>query len=158
MKAHPTWSLESVERILVPVAGRGTEHELRARFLGSIARNSDRLITFLCVIPPSRSSKEKKAARQRIQRLADLNTSGRAQVRIIRSDDLVPAILAEARSFDLLVLGLGGLTRTELLDHPALQIAQESSCSAIVLRRFVPLLEKPLAHVRHPNLQAIWRR
>jgi amino acid transporter len=51
--APPDWQLAQARRILVPIGGRGEQHELRARLLGSIVRTAPREVTFLRVLPPS---------------------------------------------------------------------------------------------------------
>jgi hypothetical protein len=51
LAAPPGWRLDHAKRIVVPVGGRGSQKELRARLLSSLGRASGRKITFVRVMP-----------------------------------------------------------------------------------------------------------
>ena len=144
MKSPPDWQLHKVERVLVPVGGRGTEHELRARFLSSLCRGDDREVTFLSVVPTSASESQVKDTRQTIARLAEVKLPTRVKVEVVKSDTPVQAILDVSPSYDLIVLGLGRLPNSNLLENPAMRVAHECSCAAILLSRHNTRLPLPM--------------
>ena len=93
MKSPPEWQLHEVERVLVPVGGRGTEHELRARFLSSLCRGDHREVTFLSIVSTQATESQVKQTRQTIERLAEVKLPTRVKVEVIKSDTPVEAIL-----------------------------------------------------------------
>lgn len=134
MSASPGWSLDQVRRILVPVAGRGEEHGLRARVLASVCRDANRELTFVTVLPGSATDEAVAAAARDVGALAEVKTGGHARVEVLRHDSPVAAILEASRGYDLLVLGLGraGWGRRTLGDV-AVRIAREAACPSILL-------------------------
>lgn len=134
MSASPGWSLDDAKRVLVPVAGRGGEHSLRARVVASICRNTEREITFATVLPSDASDRAAATAEREIRELADLKTGTQPQVKVLRHDDPVAALLEASSDYDLVVLGLrrGGWGK-RLLGNVAVRIANEASCPAILL-------------------------
>ena len=146
MKSPPQWQLDNVRRVLVPVGGRGAEHELRARFLGSLTRNGNLEVTFISVVPTSTSESSVKTTMQRIERLAEVKSRGVVEVEVMKSDSPVEAILQLSATYDLIVLGLGQMPNSNLLENPAIRVAHECKCAAVLLSRHHtrrPLLEWP---------------
>ena len=131
LRAPEGWTLEGSQKILVPVGGRGDQHELRARFLGSICRASAREVTFLRVLSPTARAVEIERARREVERLADL--PGRFHVRMVQADAPLDAILAEARGFSLVVLGLERAAGRAAFSPIALDIVRRASCASILL-------------------------
>ena len=134
MRASPGWTLEQAKRILVPVAGRGEEHGLRARVLASICRDTDRALTFVTVLKEDASDQAMAAARRNVSQLADVKTGGTTKVEVLRHDDPVAALLEASTSHDLIILGLsrGGWGK-RLLGDFAVRLAHEATCPAILL-------------------------
>lgn len=151
MKSPPEWQLHDVRKILVPVGGRGTEHELRARFLGSLSRGEDREVTFVSVVPTSASAASVKDTRQTIERLAEVKLPTHVKVEVIKSDTPVEAILEVSESYDLIILGLGRIPHTNLLENPAMRIAHECNTAAILLSRHNTRLPLPMIFDRKGN-------
>ena len=144
MKSPPDWKLHEVERVLVPVGGRGTEHELRARFLSSLCRGENREVTFLSVVSSSATESQVNDTRHTIARLAEVKLPTRVKVEVVKSDTPVQAILDVSPSYDLIVLGLGRLPNSNLLENPAMRVAHECSCAAILLSRHNTRLPLPM--------------
>ena len=71
MRAPTDWRLANVDRVLVPVGGRG-DHELRARLIGAISRRGPREIRFLSVIAENASDSALRQRQSEIRALADL--------------------------------------------------------------------------------------
>ncbi len=136
MHSRPGWRLDGARRILVPVGGRGDQHELRARLLGSICRGGDREVVFVTVLRSSATDAEVAEAHKDIGRLADLKVRGASNVQVLRSDDPAEALIAAADGCDLVVLGLRtvGMGRT-VFGQIALRIAHDAPCATIMLRR-----------------------
>ncbi|WP_428262840.1 APC family permease [Haliangium sp.] len=140
LRAPPQWRLAEARRVLVSVGGRGEQHELRARLLGSIMRTASREVTFLRVVPAGAGPEQITDAQRAAERLARANLRGAHTVRIASSDDVVAAVVAEAADYDLLVLGLQvehaalhmGRSRASFGDI-ALDIARRAPCATVLL-------------------------
>jgi hypothetical protein len=132
--APPGWQLSEVRRVLVPIGGRGEQHELRARLLGSLVRTAPREVTFLRVLPPVAGSAESQGAgagdtpaandgfadrrveeaasaalaeaRAHALGLARVHLPGAHAVEVVQAADVAAAVAGAARASDLLVLGL----------------------------------------------------
>ena len=78
MRCPEGWRLEEAERIVVPIAGGGDQHELRARLLGSLCRSRQRRVTFLTILPSAASRHEVREARRSVAHLADLKMGEQA--------------------------------------------------------------------------------
>ena len=135
MKTPPNWQLTKVQRILVPVGGRGKQHDLRARFLASLCRGRDIQITFLSLVSESATNHKIDSVVANINRLADVKTWRQSTVEVRRSQNPADTILECAKDYDLVILGLGRLIDKSLLDNPAIRVAYECECAAILLSR-----------------------
>lgn len=136
MRTVPGWRLDAVERVLVPVGGRGDQHEVRARLLASICRDVPRELTFVTVLPSGASEAEVGRARAAASRLADINVSAKTRVRVLRADDPARALVAEASGHDLLVLGLRSATFGRMaFGDLSLRVVREAPCAALMLSR-----------------------
>ncbi len=62
LRSRPDWRLTDVEKILVPIAGRGGHDHLRALLLGSLLRSTQREVTFLRVLPTDAGHDEVRRA------------------------------------------------------------------------------------------------
>lgn len=136
----PAWRLESARRVLVPLGGRGEQHALRARLLGSITRAGAREVTFLRVVSARASEAEVEEARRSAERLARDNLPGVHTVEVVRSDDVVGAVTEAAAHHDLLILGLQVEHTTFRMGRSratfgllALDMARRAPCATILL-------------------------
>ncbi|HUS67021.1 MAG TPA: amino acid permease [Kofleriaceae bacterium] len=136
MRAPVDWRVGSAARVLVPVGGRGEEHGLRARLLGTLCRELPREIRFLTVLPTSATDDEVADAVRAVSRVADLNIPVEPIIEVVRSDDPAQAILEEAARSDLLVLGLRqSSSGRKVFGKVTLRIARGAPCAVILLAR-----------------------
>jgi basic amino acid/polyamine antiporter, APA family len=138
MRAPEDWRVGEAKRVLVPVGGRGEEHELRARLLATLCRDMPREIRFLTVMRPDAGEEEVADQVRAISRVADLAIPGAAiKVEVVKGEDPSAAILAEATSSDLLILGLrqSRSTGRKVFGKVTLHIARAAPCAVILLSR-----------------------
>jgi basic amino acid/polyamine antiporter, APA family len=133
MRAPTDWQVREAKRVLVPVGGRGEEHELRARLLGTLCRDVPRELRFLTVIPTKASEAEHAEALRTLRRVADMNIPVTPRVEVVRSDDPAAAILSDAASCDLLVLGLQSRGGRKAFGKVTLRMARAAPCAVILL-------------------------
>lgn len=152
MRAPAEWRVGEARKVLVPVGGRGDEHELRARLLGTLCREMPREIRFLTVLPAEAGDDEVADAVRSVSRLADMNIPVKPVVEVRRDDDPGAAILAEAAESDLLILGLKqGRSGRKVFGSITLRIARSAPCAVMLLSRRAPMgvgeLYRPLRDV-----------
>ena len=138
MRAPEDWRVGDARRVLVPVGGRGEEHELRARLLATLCRDMPREIRFLTVMPPGAGEEQVADQVRAISRVADLAIPGASiKVEVVKGEDPSAAILAEAASSDLLILGLrqSRSTGRKVFGKVTLRIARAAPCAVILLSR-----------------------
>jgi len=135
MRAPAEWRIGSAKRVLVAVGGRGEEHELRARLLATLCRESPREIVFVTVVPSVADDDTVAAAVKAVTRLTDIKIPSKPSVQAIRSDDAAGAILAEAAHFDLLLLGLHSGHGRKKLGAFNRRLAFDAPCAVMLLAR-----------------------
>lgn len=145
MRAPADWRISTAKRVLVAVGGRGEEHELRARVLGTLCREQPREILFLCVVPAAADASEVSAAFRATTRLATMKIPVKPTVTILQSDDPAAAILAESARFDLLLLGVRSRAGRKMLGSFNRRLAFEARCAVMLLSR-----RRPAADVARP--------
>ena len=134
LRAPAGWRLQSVERVLVPIAGRGRHEVLRARLLASIHRLGAREITLLRVLPAGASARDQKRATASLQRLARNEVAGPVRSLVLTSDDVLGAVTGEAAKADLVVLGLRRVSqRHKMFGDLALRVARDTNCGLIMI-------------------------
>jgi basic amino acid/polyamine antiporter, APA family len=133
MRAPTGWRVDEAKRVLVPIGGRGEEHELRARLLGTLCRDRTRELRFVTVVATKATAAEEAEALRTVKRAADLNIPVTPTVDVVRSDDPASAILAEAAKADLLVLGVQTKSGRKAFGDVALGIARGAPCAVIML-------------------------
>ena len=106
MRAPDDWKISEAKRVLVPIAGKSEEAELRARILASLSREAPRELVFLSVLPTAATDDELASAMRTLTKLAAMKLPGTRVIEVVRSDDPTAAILAEAARCDLVVLGM----------------------------------------------------
>lgn len=150
--APPDWQLAEVRRVLVPIGGRGEQHELRARLLGSLVRTAPREVTFLRVLPPGDAGDAGQEAgagdqaavvveaRAQALGLARAHLPGAHEVEVVQAADVAEAVARAAHGRDLLVLGLRTEPTAFHMGRPrarfgelAMDIARRAPCATILL-------------------------
>lgn len=133
MRAPKNWRLEHARRILVPVGGRGEQHALRARVLGSICRDAERDITFIRVVPEDASDKMMAEAEAQVLQQAEDTVPGDYRVELTLSNDPAAAIIEEAADYDVVILGLRRVGRHASFGDFALRVVRDAPCATIML-------------------------
>jgi len=133
LDAPPGFELTNVTRVLVPVGGRGRQHELRARLLGSLRRSGRRDVEFLQVLPESASDSEVALAERALLQLARDEAGGAPRVRVLRSGDGRGAVVEAARDADLLLLGLPRARGKAFFGEFALGVARSAPSATLLL-------------------------
>ncbi|MDB4962802.1 MAG: amino acid permease-associated region [Myxococcales bacterium] len=137
MRAPDDWRIGGAKRVLIPIAGKSEEHELRARVLATLCREAPRELVFLSVIAADASDAEVADAARTIGKLSNMKIPGTTTVEIVRSDDPAAAILAEAARCDLVVLGMRKSRNSgrKMLGPINRTIARDATCGVMVLSR-----------------------
>ena len=136
LRAPPNWRLSDVERILVPVAGRGGHDHLLARLLGSLTRKIDCPVSFLRVVRKEIAPKRLRRAERDLARLAHDNMREGSETEVLRSDDAVAAIAERANECGLIILGVQRIGRNKkLFGDFTRKIATMTACPIIVMSR-----------------------
>jgi nucleotide-binding universal stress UspA family protein len=136
LRAPKGWQLAEAERVLVPIAGRGSHEYLLALLLGSLLRRGKRQVTFLRVLPTSAGPGALRRARRELDRLAADTARERCQIEVLQDDDPLATVTARAGASDLTILGVQRHGRSKkLLGDFTSQIAQSTSCPLIVISR-----------------------
>lgn len=136
LHAHPGWKLSTVRRVLVPTGGRGGHDELRARLLGSLARNTDLEVLFLKVLKREASPEDLADAENDLQRYIDDEVSGHGKALVEASEDPAATIIEWSKDVDLVILGVQRGSRKQRSFGPTvLRIAHESPCATILISR-----------------------
>ena len=138
LRAPEGWLLRDAHRVLVPIAGRGSHNELRARLLGSIYRLGDREITLQRVVPESATAYACAQARLGLVRTARDEVPHACQFVVTQNDSVVEAIAGQAESSDLIVLGLLRRRRQRRsFGEIALGVVERTSCAVVMISRRV---------------------
>lgn len=134
LRAPAGWRMRSVERVLVPIAGKGGHDALRARMLGSLHRLGARRVTLLRVLPESATDRECAQAKHDLDRIArDESPQGSTTI-VERSDRAIDVIAAHGDSCDLVILGLQRGGRGGRVIGPfTLGIAARLNCGIIMI-------------------------
>lgn len=140
IRAPVGWSLAEARRIVVPIGGKGEEHQLRARVLGHLSRTGQREIRFVTVVGTQVPESEHRGAHLQISRLAQSKIGGKPIVDIVRDDDPVAGLQRAADGADLVVLGLKTAGGRRIAGSPiSLAIARHASCAVLLLSARRPL-------------------
>jgi nucleotide-binding universal stress UspA family protein len=139
MRAPADWSITNAKRVMVAVGGRGEEHELRARLLGTLCREMSREIIFVTVIPAAADDDTVTATVRAVTRQSEMRIPVKPSVEVIRSDDPVGAIVTAAERADLLILGIGrGRSGKKTVGAFNRRLAFEARCAVMLLARRPP--------------------
>ncbi len=132
----PGWSLSRTRRVLVPVGGRRDQSHLRARLLGSLARDSALEVLFLGIVRPGDSEDARRRLEREIRELADDEVPERSRVEILRRDDVAGAVVERAAVADLVILGLRRRSRGQkVFGEIPVRVARETGCAVLMISR-----------------------
>jgi amino acid transporter len=136
LRAPKGWTPARARHVLVPAGGRRDQSELRARLLASLQRSRPRTITYLRVLPAGVTERQYRQAERSLWLLVQDEVAGEAEVRLIRSDDPLEALVHASQEADLVILGLRRLGyRKRTFGKLTLRIATESSSPLILISR-----------------------
>ena len=113
LRARDGWDPLSIQNILVPIGGRDVHNALRARLLTALyhqAKNKIQ-ITYLIVAPADTKPEDQSRIVRTWQQLVSDESPAQSQIRIIPGHSISGIILEQARASDLLILGMGKLSR-----------------------------------------------
>ncbi len=136
MRAADEWRIGNAKRVLVPIAGKSEEHELRVRLLATLSREAPRELVFLTVVPANATDDDVAEASKALGRLSRMKIPGTQTVEVVRSDDPVAAIVAETARADLVVLGMRRMRNgKKVVGTINRRIAAEAGCAVMLLSR-----------------------
>jgi basic amino acid/polyamine antiporter, APA family len=135
LRAPSEWTMGGVRRVLVPVSRRMEGDRLRARMLGSLARNHEIEVTYLCVVPPEIHDEDVRGIRETLVRLAADETPGGAQVEVVRGEDVLEVVGERSQGCDIVVVKLHRHRGRRLFGEVALQIAHRVPCAVAMISR-----------------------
>ena len=133
LNAKEGFELDEAADFLVPVGGRGRHHDTRARLLGSLFRSKARTVTYLAVVPADSSDNDIQRRKRSLDRFAQQEVPVKAKTLVVASDDVVMAITEEAKSHQVVVLGLANIGGRRSFGKVASRIARETSCATILV-------------------------
>lgn len=136
LRAPPAWELTSVDRILVPIGGRGENDQLRARLLGSLQRMGHREINYMQVLPKQSTASECRRANRRLQEIAADDGAESADTTVLQSDSATESVIQQAGTSDLVILGAQRHSRREkAFGHFIDSVARGTACPLILISR-----------------------
>ncbi len=135
LRAPTDWNLTETNRILVPTTGRRIDDPLLARVLASLSKHVEREITFLSVLPESKSMVERRDAHQNLMKWVYNLCSSSGRVHVEASDDPLQTILEQAEEADLLILSIRrGKSGKNLFSAFVKQIIEQTDCPILFVR------------------------
>jgi nucleotide-binding universal stress UspA family protein len=136
LRSSPGWNLDHVERVLVPVGGRSSHRQLRARLLSSLYRSAPRQITYLRVVPEATSQRAFDNIQRELQRFAQDEVHAVSEALVIRSNDPLQTIIEHAKQSHLILLGLQRPgTEKRIFGNLPLTVAEQSDCAIIMIHQ-----------------------
>ena len=150
VRAPRRWRLESVDRILIPIAAGVGHSHLRARLLASLGRDGERAATYLRTVSASASADSHRRALSTLQAIARDEAVGPYETLLEDADSHIEPIVRHAADADLLIMGLQPRGRQQQViastafevaaatDTPIVLIAQRRS-RASAIRSRLPL-------------------
>ncbi|MDA1195908.1 MAG: universal stress protein [Planctomycetota bacterium] len=136
LRSPDGWTPDGVERVLVPVGGRGGHDRLRARLLGSLFRAGGRTVRYVRVLALGTAPALVAKARRELERIALDEAPGRSETDVLLHVDPVAAIAVEAAEADLLVLGVQRLAHNaRAFGRFTLDVARATPCPILMISR-----------------------
>lgn len=134
LRAPEHWKLSEINRVLVPVGGKDTHDQLRARVLSSLWRANIRDIAFLRILEGKQKAQATEKIRVKLAGIASEELPGTPKVKVVQSDDVFRTIIAHSAESDLVILGLQRLKDgRRVFGKLALRIARETDCAIIMI-------------------------
>ena len=134
LRAPPGWSPANVERVIVPVGGRGLHDALRARLLGSLGRGPrSRVHRFVRVLAPDTPPSAQAQVETELRIFAAEETHGRPEAEVLCANDVVQALSDRVGSTDLVVLGLHQHRGRRLFGETALRLARRTDAAVLMI-------------------------
>ena len=135
LRAAAGWSPADVERVIVPVGGRGKHDALRARLLGSLGRGAadQRAYRFVRIMPTTTAASDLEEAERELKIFAAEETHRTPEVEVLVADDVVEALAETAGPNDLLVLGLQQHRGRRLFGEIALRLARRTDAAVLMI-------------------------
>lgn len=136
VRAPPDFRLPDVKHVLVPIAGRGEQDEVRARIIGGLSRGESKpTVTFCSVVPEDAPAQTNAPFGAWIDSLRGDDGAGEVRTEVLRDDDVVAAIVERSRKADLVILGLQHLEGERRLGEMVLRIAMATPTATLVVGR-----------------------
>ena len=128
--------INTLERVLVPISGRGGHDALRARVLGSLIAGGVKEITLLKILPKNSTRQEIQDQEKSLTIRAQDEARGFARTKVVLSNNAIEGIIEEANSHDIILLGMSKLARSQLgLGAMSIKIAAEVACPTLIIGR-----------------------
>ena len=136
VRAPEAWTIDQVQKILVPAAGRRDQSPVRAHLIGNICRTRPREVTYLRILPADTDPKNERLARRELRKLAEDEAPDVSSVSVVRGDDTISEIVERAAECDLLIVGLQRLgRRRKFFGKLVLEIAERTTCPLLMISR-----------------------
>lgn len=125
---------EKKEKVLVPVAGGGTNLRLTGALAKGLAESRDAEIQFLHVTAPDKDAQE--AERQVTVLLEQKGLKDLGPLEVVSSDDPVATILERCKDYDVAIVGTDARASIAeaIFGSPAEDIADQAPCTVLLVR------------------------
>lgn len=134
LHAADDFDLDRVRRVLIPLSGHNDHDRLRARVIGTLARQGLDQLRFLHVLAAGAPVRAERRAEAALRRYVQDEARDRGDALVVRAEDAIAEIVAQTRGFDLLVLGVtrqrGGPSRIGAL---LARMVREASCPVLII-------------------------
>ena len=134
VRAPQGWELSTTRSVLVPVAGRGKNDALRARFLTSIGRTKKKNIKYLRLLGASADEAACAQAEAGLRVLAEDEVHQEVEVLARPSSAVVDDLIEQAKQSDLLVLGLQ--STDDVFGGIVLEVARRCDTPIIIIGHY----------------------
>lgn len=136
LRTPADWHPDRVERVLVPVGGRGGHDALRARLLASLNRSGRFRTTFLRVFADDAPDRTVREATRELRYIASEEAGESAVVVVERDADVVGCITRHAAEADLVVLGLQRIgRRRRVFGSLPIHLSHHSEAAILMISR-----------------------
>ena len=134
LRAPPDWQPSRAHSILVPSRGGRDQSPVRARLLGSLAREAPRDVAFLGVVSATMGGGAHRRALKDLERLAWDEVGDQAHAELAVSGDVVSQVARRAGECDLLILGFHRRRRRRaVFSRLMLEIARATTCPLLMI-------------------------
>lgn len=128
------WNVRQARRVLIPVGGFSDHDALRARIAGSLWRASQPEIHFVQILPENTDEATYRRNEKNLKRFSGRIIPGGSTAEIVRDDDPKAALLRQAGSHDLIIMGLGKADiNRRVFGDISLSLARETNTALIFI-------------------------